>query len=135
MPDTEAVPYPAYTDASKPPECYSRKREGQETPTILRKDEQLLCDLPLEAAVIRGLGAGRCSRLLRGPQRVVCIVDDFWGSHSWPGAIDVWELEEGSGLDGLRGFFNVELQTQITLVSPREDLLPVFHSQVGKMMI
>lgn len=92
--------------------------EVQETPTILRKDEQLLCDLPLEAAVTQGWGVGRYGRLLRGPQSVVCIVDDFWGRHSRPGSVDVWEPEEGSGLDGLRGFFNIELQTQITLVSP-----------------
>lgn len=85
--------------------------EGQGTPTVLRKDEQLLRDLPLEAAVLRGLGAGGRSRLLCAPQRVVRIVDDLRGRHSGPGPVDVWELEEGSGLDGLRGFFNVELQT------------------------
>lgn len=106
----------------------------QQTPTILRKDEQLLRDLPLEAAVIRDLGAGGCSRLLCGPQRVVCIVDNLRGRHRWPGAVNVWELEEGSGLHGLRGLFNVELQTN-HLVSLPEDLLPDSHPQKGVVMI
>lgn len=83
---------------------------GKGNPTILRKDEQLLCNLPLKATVTLGLGTGRCSRLLCGPQSVVCIVDDFWGCHSWPGTIDVWELEKRPGLDRLRGLFNIELQ-------------------------
>lgn len=83
---------------------------GVGKPTILREDEQLLCDLPLEATVTLGLGASRCSRLLCGPQGVVCVVDDFWGRHSWPGTIDVRELKERSRLDRLRGLFNVELQ-------------------------
>ena len=74
---------------SNPAGYRPQKSEGQESPTILRKDEQLLCDLPLEAAVIRGLGAGRCSGLCRGLQRVVGIVDDLRGRHGWPGSIDV----------------------------------------------
>lgn len=117
-----------------PPEYCPWKNEGQETPTILRKDEQFLCDLPLEAAVIRGLGAGRCNRFLRGPQGIVRIVDDLRGCHSRPGSVDVWQLEEGSGLDGLRGLFNIELQTHVTLISPREDLPPVFYPQKGEAM-
>lgn len=107
------------------PAGYCPQSEGQENPTVLRKDEQLLCDLPLEAAVIRGLGAGWCSRLCRGLQRVVSIVDDLRGRHSWPGSIDVWELQEGSGLDGLCGLFDIKLQTQITPISPQEVHLPV----------
>ena len=55
------------------PAGYCPQSEGQENPTVLRKDEQLLCDLPLEAAVIRGLGAGWCSRLCCGLQCVVSI--------------------------------------------------------------
>ena len=110
---------------SNPAGYRPHKSEEQESPTILRKDEQLLCDLPLEAAVIWGLGAGRCSGLCRGLQRVVGIVDDLRGRHGWPGSIDVWELQEGSGLDGLCGLFDVKLQTQITPVSPQEVLLPV----------
>lgn len=110
---------------SNPAGYRPQKSEGQESPTVLGKDEQLLRDLPLEAAVIRGLGAGRCSGLCRGLQRVVGIVDDLRGRHSWPGSIDVWELQKGSGLDGLCGLFDIKLQIQITPISPQEVLLPV----------
>lgn len=119
------------TPSSPLPKCCLEGNQGQETPTILRKDEQLLCDLPFEAAVVQGLGTDRCGGLLCGPQSVVCVVDDLRGCHSRPGSVDVWELEEGSGLDGLRGLFNVELQTHITLISPREHLPPVCHPQKG----
>jgi hypothetical protein len=100
-------------------------------PTILRKDEQLLCDLFIEAAVTWCLRADGCSRLLCGPQCVVCIVDHLWSRHRWPGAIDVWELEEGSGLDGLCGLLNIELQKQIVIISSLGHLLPRCHPREG----
>lgn len=88
--------------------------QAEETPTVLGKDEQLLCDLPLEATVARGLRAGGRSRLLRGAQCVVRVVDDLRSCHSRPGAVDVREFDESAGLDGLRGFLHIELQTQIS---------------------